>query len=344
MPVSMKEIAERVGVSITTVARALKNKPDISAETREKVIAAAEKLNYRPNVLARGLVTNRTYAIGLIVTDLMNPFFPELIKGIEDEANESNYSVILASSSYDPDKEEEAIHVFRERRVDGLVISPTESQQLSSAYELLRQENIPFVLTKAFSSIESDIVMANDQKGAYMATRHMVSVGCSRIAYIGSDQAFSANSERLAGYKAALTDAGIPLREDLILACDHRSPSQIRETVDALVGRGDPDGVLAFCDLTAFVVSKALRDQDLRIPEDVVLVGFDDIVLSRYLEPALTTVALPKYEIGRQSVKLLLKRLKQRHCDDSGSPRNNTSGYERIILDPELKIRESSKR
>lgn len=338
--VSMKEIAERVGVSVTTVARALKNRPDISPETRERIMAVAEEMNYRPNILARGLVTRKSFTVGLIVTDLLNPFFPELIKGVEEEAQRHGYSVILASTSYDPAKESEVIDLFIERRVDGLIVSPTEDETTKPAFELLKEQRIPFVLTKALEWLRSDVVMADDEMGAQEAVKHLLLTGRRRIAYIGSNRALSANRERIAGYRKALVDGGVPYDPNLITDCDHRSAREVHKATVAILEQR-PDAILAFSDLAAFGVKKTVQQAGLSIPDDVAIVGFDDLLMADYLDIPLSTVAIPKHRIGREAFRLLLRRMDAEQGADESLSQPDFS-YEKVVLQTELKVRASS--
>jgi LacI family transcriptional regulator len=338
VPVSMRDIARQAGVSVATVARALHGKKDVSPTTRTRVLQIARELNYQPNALAQGLVTARSRTIGLVVTDLLNPFFPELVKGIEEEAEHCGYSVILASSSYSPEKERKAIDLFTARRVDGLIISPCEVGDIQPTYAVLRQARIPFVLTKEVPDVMADVVMADDEQGAYDLVNHLLDCGRRRIAYIGSINAPAASDERLRGYNRALADRQVPHEPELVVECDHRDPSSVTQAFLRIWEGGKPDAVFAFSDLTAFICRQVMRRLNLHLPDKIALVGFDDVFLASYLDVPLTTVAIPKYRLGREAVRLLISRIE---AAGDASPLQQPL-YQRTILATRLVVRESA--
>jgi len=214
----MKDLARIAGVSTTTVVRALKGESDIKEETKDRILELVRRFNYRPNILARSLVTKRTYTIGIIVPDLMNPFFPALIKGIESTLWENEYNVIFADTNYDRDKETQAVNTFISRQVDGIIIAPIETREPLPWISVLNENIRPIVFLSKANNQKTDLVMADDAEGAYEAVRHLTSLGYRKVLYAGNLASSCANSERVRGYKRALKSSKIAIDESLIIS------------------------------------------------------------------------------------------------------------------------------
>jgi LacI family transcriptional regulator len=343
MSTSLREIAAIVGVSTTTVVRALKNRPDVKEETKQHIIKVAKELGYRPNILARGLVTNRSFTVGIVVPDLTNPFFPELIKGIETTIWAEGFNAILADTDYDLVKEEAAIESLISRQVDGIVIAPIESRRDRAVYETLHESGVPFVCLSMVQDLNTDLVIADDEAGAYEAVRHLLSLGRRRVLYMGSSLSPRADAERLSGYKKALQEAGVEFDESLVLRGDQRDVDSGQGLMDEYFSSGRTcDAVLSFSDLMALGVMKAVRQRGLSIPSDVAVVGFDDIKVASATEIPLTTVSIPKYNLGEEAANLLLRRIDQLKGKKGDGKRNsNTVAYQKIVLRSTLVVRGS---
>ncbi len=315
MSISIKELARIAGVSVTTIARALNGKPDVSDETRERILELAKHHNYRPNVLARGLVTNRTYTVGIVVPDITNPFFPAMIKGTEAALWREGYNVILADADYDSQKELQIIHDMISRRVDGIVISPTNTVGSPEWLRTLQEGDVPTVSVTRLERGSVDTVTAADRSGAEEATDHLLANGRRRIVYLGNESATWADRERAEGYEAALRRVLAEDAQPIIERVNQGSSDEAQTAIRAMIERGVAfDSILAFDDLMALGARLALVDAGLRVPQDVALVGFDNIELSRLPEVALTTVDIPKYEIGRVAADRVLNRIEQAHA------------------------------
>ena len=343
MNISMKDLARMAGVSTTTVLRALKGRPDIKEETKDRILELVRRFNYRPNILARSLVTKRTYTIGIIVPDLMNPFFPALIKGIESTLWENEYNVIFANTNYDRDKETQAVNTFISRQVDGIIIAPIGTREPLPWISVLNENIRPIVFLSKVNNQKIDLVMADDAEGAYEAVRHLTSLGYRKVLYAGNLAGPWANSERIRGYKRALKSSKIAIDKSLIVSAPFGYLKNGYKLMKKFMASGRRiDAVLAFNDLMAIGIMKALNEQGLKVPEDIALVGFDNIEITSLPEISLTTVDIPKYKLGKVSAKLLIQRIGER--EELGKNKDKetyTMEKKQIILKPSLVIRKS---
>jgi len=334
--VTLRDVAREAGVSVNTVSRALNGKPDVSPETRAKVLKVAERLGYRPNRLARGLRSNKTGTIGVIVTDIANPFFGALVKGVEEAARKSSYSIILQDTDEDYEREEEAIQVMLAERVDGLLITPVQTG--TETIERLKESGLPFVLLgRYFDNLETDYVVTDDVRGGYLATEHLIKLGHTRIAMINGPLHISSAKERFEGYKRALAHHGIELDESLVSAGAVTMEDGYRAAQALIQRRKRPTAVFCYSDFVAFGVTKAIREHGLRIPNDIAIVGYDDVDFSSYIDVPLTTVRIFKEELGKQAVALLLEKVQ-----DEVIGRKNDARRGGLKLDVSLIVREST--
>jgi len=327
---TIKDVAREVGVSINTVSRALNGKPDVSPETRRLVLKAAQRLNYMPNKLARGLRSNKTGIIGVIVADIANPFFSAVVKGMGKAAKELGYSIILQDTSENYKNEEEAIQIMISEQVDGLLITPVQTEKRS--IHMLQESGIPFVLVaRYFDDADTDYVVADDVQGGYLATAHLIEKGHEKIAFINGPAYNSSAIERFQGYKKALEEHDIGLNESLI-----RNGALTMEDGytygKALLMDHDPQptALFTFSDFVALGAMKAVREAGLRIPEDIAIVGYDDIDFAFCLESPLTTIRFPKREIGEEAISVLEKKIDGQKC------------HSNLKIPVELVIRQSS--
>ena len=328
---TIKEVAREAGVSINTVSRALNGKPDVSPETRRQVLAVAERLNYMPNKLARGLRSNKTGIIGVIVADIANPFFSAVVKGMGKAAKELGYSIILQDTGENYKNEEEAIQIMISEQVDGLLITPVQTEKRS--IHMLQESGIPFVLVaRYFDDVDTDYVVADDVQGGYLATAHLIEKGHEKIAFINGPAYNSSAIERFQGYKKALEEHNIGLNESLI-----RNGALTMEDGytygKALLMDHDPQptALFTFSDFVALGAMKAVHELGLRIPDDIAIVGYDDIDFAFCLESPLTTIRFPKREIGEEVVSILAKKMNGDGC------------HSRLKMPVELVVRQSSR-
>jgi LacI family transcriptional regulator len=325
----MKDIADRVGVSTNTVSRALANKPDISPETRGEILAVAKRLGYPYARATR--VARRSKIVGLIVSDNSNPFFSRVVKGAEDAASQSGYHLILCNTDEDYGKEREEIELLLDRKVDGILITPAQVNREDIAE--LAASGTPFVLVgRHFEGMEADFVIGDDKAGAYKAAEHLIRLGHREILFIDAPDYISSAMERRAGVEEAFRDNGLTLAPELCRSCAPRQESAYNLTKGVLVEQLRFTAVFAFSDLMAVGVLQALQDAGLRVPQDVSLVGYDDIDWAPFLAPPLTTVRWDRYKLGFESVLMLLEKI-----EGSKLPRH-------VILPTELIVRGSTAR
>ena len=339
---TIKDIAKQARVSFATVSRALNDKYGVRAETKERIREIAKQLNYSPNGIARGLVKRHTHTIGLILPDITNPFFPEVARGIEEGAQEGGYSVFLCNTNWERERENQYIELLAEKRVDGLIVAPI-SNIVDPAQEQLFG-SIPVVyVSNAPQNTERSFVVIDNIRGGFLATKHLIEAGYERIGFIGAKEGSLTIDERLEGYRLAHERYGLPIEERYI-----RLGRFTRDAgaagIRALIQEGDyPRAVFAENDVLAFGVVEGVRSLGLSVPDDVAVVGFDDIPFAAYLEVQLTTVCQPKHEMGKMAAKILLEEIAAvRDRNGTGSTGAPKGGGRRVILEPELVVRRSS--
>lgn len=327
---TIKDIARQANVSYATVSRALNNKYGVKPETRERVLDVARELRYSPNAIARGLVTQQTLTLGLIIPDIENPFFPAVAGRVEDEAQRMGYSVFLCDTNWNEATETRYVQLLTERRVDGLIIAPI-GQHIE---EVLGDAHLPVVyMSNAPKGTERSYVVIDDKRGTYLATNHLIEAGYESIGFIGARNRSASGADRLAGYELALENAGRTVDTSLICLEEFREESGYR-TIAKLIEEGQcPEAVVVENDLLALGVMNGARAYGFRIPEDLAIVGFDDIRIAGFPEVNLTTISQPKHDLGRIAVRILLDQIR-------GS--KEESRAEHIILEPRLVVRGSS--
>lgn len=307
--VTIHEVADKAGVSSTTVSHVINNTRFVSEETRTKVLSAMEELGYRPNYLARSLRRGETYTIGLILPDSANPFFAEIGHSIEDVAFRQGYSVILCNTEGDLQKERRYIDVLCTKQVDGIIF--VASGEHADSLQELQHLHIPLAVVDRLlsDSLEVDAVLTDNFEGGYLAARHLIQLGHQHIACITGPSNITPSAERVSGYREALQDAGLPIEEDLIVAGDFHPSSGRAATLHLLASTNPPTALFACNDLMAIGAISAAREANCPTPDCLAVVGFDDIELASYANPPLTTIAQPKKEICELVVSLLLERI-----------------------------------
>ncbi len=310
--VTIRDVAEAAGFSVNTVSRALNDKPDVSRETKRTILETARKLGYRPNKLARGLRSNKTQTIGVIVADIANPYFGALVKGTEAEARKYGYSVILQNTDEKYERELEAIQVMQEEQVEGIILSPTQKEKGSVEY--LNELGIPFVLAgRRFLEPKTDYVVTDDVQGGFLATEHLIQLGHTRISIINGPLHISSARERLEGYRMALNKYKIKADSSLIMygAVTMEDGYSVARSLLQQVPR--VTAIFAFSDFVAFGVLRAIREAGLKVPEDVSVVGYDDNQFAACAEVPLTTVRISTMGLGISAVRALNEKLQNRH-------------------------------
>ena len=327
--ITLKMVAEKAGVSVNTASRAINNKPDISKETKKRILQIAKELGYIRNAAAVALRTKKTGTIGAVIADNRNPFYAEVLNGIEEAAREKNYHIILANTQRDYQKEEEVINLLLAKRVDGLLITPVQDRD--DDIKNLIDANIPFVVVgRDFENIEVDAVYNDEVKGGFLATEYLIKKGHKKIASINGFLHKSPAKGRLEGYKKALKKYGIPFDDALVTVGDIDVKDGYERTKQLLEKGLNFTAIFAYNDMMAFGAMQAIKEKGLRIPEDIGLVGYDDIPFASLISPPLTTIRLKKQDLGVESVKLLLSRIN-----------GNRKKTKKVMLGVELQIRES---
>ena len=331
---TIKDVARLANVSITTVSRVLNNKPEgVSEETRQRVLEVVEHLNYQPNRVARGLVTRRTNTLGLILPDITNPFFPEIARAVEDTANKHGYNIILCNTDDRSDKEELYIRVLKSKCVDGIVFT-SSSMPVFKHVKQLSDYKMPFVLLdRHFYDEKLPGVYTDGYKGMYEITRYLLEMGHRKIAYIGGPHESPNSMYRYAGFEQALKDYGLVLDKELVVEGNYKISGGSEGVLELLKRRRDFTAVVCANDIMAIGAMEVLKGAGFRIPEDVSVTGFDDVPMAKYVEPKLTTVAQPCYQMGEVATELLIKLVE-------GKPVKDTV----ITLKPKLIIRNSVKK
>lgn len=305
---NMAEIAQICGVSKATVSRVINNNPNgVGEETRKRVLKTIEELKYRPNTLARGVATSRSEIIGLIVPDVSNFFYPKVIRGVMDYMDSMKYSVILANSDYDPQQEARQLLHMIDKRVDGIILcSGVSNHQFLSDF---KKYNVPLgVIGRSFDhSLSATSITGDNVRGAFKSASYLIRGGAQRIVYVEGHAGLSGSQQRLEGYQKAHRDAGMPYDEELILHGDY-SVDYGYHVVDDLLDRGvEFDAIMTGSDLIGIGVVAQLRHRGIRVPEDVEVIGFDDIELTTVVDPPLSTVSKPHYQMAQHISQQLLR-------------------------------------
>jgi LacI family transcriptional regulator len=336
--ITIKDIAKALGLSTSTVSRALRDSYEISPETKKLVQEYAEKNNYHPNPIALSLKERRSRSIGVIVCEIANSFFSQVINGIESVAYNNGYNVIIAQSRESFDREMLNLQYLTSRSIDGLIISISTETKDFGYFRELHQKRFPIVFfDRIVSEIDTHKVIADNYKGAYEATMHLIRCGYSRIAAISNPELLSITKERLAGYKAALADHGIEVNDSLIKYCQHGGMivSEVEEVVNEIFElKHKPDAILATADKLTTGCLRIIKAKGLKVPDDIGLIGFSNTELTELLDPPLSIIKQPAFEMGEVAMTLLLQLI------ESKRP---VTDFETRVLSTELLIRGSTK-
>src|ERR1700687_404569 len=305
---SIYDVAREARVEVFTVSAVIKETGRVSATLSRRVEAAVRKLNYRPNLLARSLAKQQTHTLGMVVTDIANPFFPAIVRAAEDAAQKAGYSVLLCNSDDKQDKEALYLELLLSKRVDGIILNKTPSALSIAQRRMLAETKAPVVLLmRTCPGLKTDVVQTDDRQGAIDAISHLARIGHKKIAFVSGPLNVSNARARRQGYCAALEEWGLEYVQQLTFEGDYRIESGYRAGHALLPHR--PDAVLVTNYLMTIGFMSAADEIGLRCPEDFALVSFDDYSLRGCFRPRLTTIELPKYELGDAAVRLMLERL-----------------------------------
>ena len=326
---SIYDVARESKVSVFTVSAVVNQKSHVGKKLRDRVEAAIRKLNYRPNLIARSLAKQRTLTIGMIVPDIANPFFPMVVRGAEDAARKHGYNLLLCNSDDNLEQEEKQIELLLSKRVDGILLTKAAGDFRPALRQMIKEVDIPFVLVmRTYSKLTKDAVVSDDYQGAHDAVCHLARAGCRRIGLVSGPLRVSNALARWRGFRDALESQGLTFEKELVVEGDYRIDSGFRAGNALLSHR--PDGVYVANHLMTIGLLRAAEEMGLSCPKDFRLVSFDDYPWLGVFHPKLTTVELPKHQVGSEAAELLIQRI--------------TGNSERAIvrkLQPELRIRES---
>jgi len=329
--VTIRDVARQAGVAPITVSRVINQAAGVNAATRARVQQVIDEMNYVPNTLAKSLRSRQSRLLALMLSDITNPFWTTVARGVEDAASEQGFHVILCNTDEDPAKEATYLNLLLQRRVDGIIIAPT-TNDLQRLAALKRQQTACVLIDRRVAGFKADVVYGDSGEGARRLVAHLIELGHRAIALINGPATISPAGDREAGYRAALTAGGLPVDDTLILSGDFKQTSGYQLARQLLAREPRPTAIFAANNFIAVGVLQALSEAGLRVPDDLSLVCIDDVPHASAIDPFLTVAAQPAYEMGATAARLLMERLAaQRNL----RPRT-------VVLPPELIIRRSS--
>jgi len=324
------DVAKRAGVAPITVSRVINNSGYISQETRERVEEAVKELGYVPNTLARGLRSKKTKTLALVVTDITNPYFTLMARGVEDAAAASDYTVIYCNTDESEQKEEKYVNILAQRQVDGVLMVPACGNVKTIKFLLANDINV-VVLDRRISGVKIDSVRSDSEDGAYRLVKMLIGMGHKRIVMITGPKDVSTSFDRVAGYRRALVESGLEHNEQVYYG-EFNQQSGYDLTKQAMMQSSRPTAIFGANNFIAIGIIQALRSFEIKVPGDISVVAFDDLPESMLVAPFLTFAEQPAYEMGRRATELLLKRI-------SGEL---TGGYQKLVLPTTILEREST--
>jgi DNA-binding LacI/PurR family transcriptional regulator len=334
MPVTIKDIAKQAEVSHSTVSRALNGSPLIARTTVERIRQTALELGYLPSAAARSLKTNRSQALGVILSSVEDPFFSEILQGIEEVAQESGYSLFMAASQHDPEREQTIVQAMSEHRVDGVIICSASFKAEQRRQFLTYGVPIVVVNNQAAEDYRYSIYH-DDVDGSRQVTRHLLDLGHRRIAYLGNSSSGRTTLDRLAGFQQEMETAGLSVPPEYIHEVFGGEPEDGLNGLEYFLSLTDrPSALVCYNDMMAIGVLKGLRQAGIQVPKEFSVTGFDNIVFSAFTNPPLTTFDQPKRFIGAEAARLVLELLNTSHHEDMSEPQNGTG----IPLKPKVRM------
>lgn len=331
---SIYDVAKKAGVGIGTVSRVLNNSKLVKSSTRTKVLGIIKVLDYRPNFFARNLVKKESKTIALLIPDIINPVFSEMAKGISDSAFVKDYTIFLCNTDSSSDKESKLVSSLLNKNVDGFIFISTEMSKYKGNFEhylYLCEKKIPTIfLNGIIKDIDIPSIRIDEKQSGYIAASHMLKKGLKKIAFLGGSLNFIPTREKLEGFKKAFRDYDLNIREEYITLDSFDLSTGYKDTLKLLKLKNRPEGIITGSDVLAIEAVKAALSLGIRVPEEFQVIGFDDISFASLYNPGITTVAQPKYEMGKLAFNLLLKLIENKDIENP-----------RLIIEPELITRES---
>ncbi|MGO9243137.1 MAG: LacI family DNA-binding transcriptional regulator [Bryobacteraceae bacterium] len=332
--VTIREVARQARVSVGTVSNVLAGSATVRPELRRRVEEVMRALDYHPNQIARSLKTRQTKTLGLVISDITNPFFPQVVRGAEDAATLHGYLLITLNTDDSAERERRALSLLRAQKVDGLLLTVASGREDLTHVAQFRDSGLPIVcIDRSVPGIDLDLVCSDNAHGARMCMQHLLSRGHRRIGFLGGSPGLQTAQQRLEGYEQTLREAGLPRDPKLVRTGDFRLDSGYRLSKQMLLEADPPTALFASNAMMGFGALKAVHELGLRCPEDVALAVFDEVPFGDVIQPRLTVVAQPAYEMGRVGTELLIARLEGRE---------KSAGAVHLTLTPELLVRQST--
>lgn len=330
--VTIKDLAKELGISASTVSRALKDHPDISEKTKKRVQELAKKLNYKPNAIALSLRQGKSNVIGVIIPQIVHHFFSTVISGIEDVAFEYGYTVIVSQSNESVKREILSTQALISSRVDGIIISKTKKTTEYSHFKNIKDNNIPMVFfDRICPTIDTDSVIIDDYQAAYDATKYLIKSGCKAIVHFAGPRNLGISKKRMNGYKDALKDSGIEINDNFIIKAD--TFKQGKKAIKKIIKSGImPDAIFSVNDMAAAGAVKGLKKKKIKIPQQVSVMGFTNGLISRMSDPPISTVEQNGYKMGAKAAKRLIERIEN----------GNVKPTQKIVVPTKLIIRKTT--
>lgn len=338
MPTTLKEIAEKINVSVSTVSKALKGYADVNPETKKLILKTAKEMNYKPNSFAVNLRTKESKTIGLIVPEIVHHFFSSVIKGIIAQAEKKGYLVIILQSNESYELEKKQLELLQNKRVDGILVSIANGTSKFDHFKEVIDNDTPLVMfDKIAKIIDCSKVIIDDRKAAYEATKYLIEIGCKKIAHFRGPLLPQNSIDRFLGYKKALEDFNIPYDSKLVYVLNDVSFEEGKYYAKKLVEEHkNVDGIFVNTDLVAIGAITAFNEMNIKVPEDISIVGFSNWFMSTVVSPSLTTINQPGFKLGKEAFKVLYKEIKAKK-------KNEEFRYKKVVLDTDLIVRNSTK-
>lgn len=335
--IRLKDIAEELGISIPSVSRALNNKPDIGKATKRKVFELAKKLNYQPNQFAINFKNQQSFIIGVIIPQIVHHFFSNVISGIINEAEKRGYNIMLFQSNESFESELKGVETFQKSMIDGLIISLSDNTQKVDHLKYLQEHNVPVILIDRITDeIDAAKIICDDYQGAYIATEHLINLGKNKIAHITGSLTPHTTKERLRGYEAALKNHHLKIHERYIKQCNLESREEgYKATLALLAEKEIPDGIFCATDINAVGAIEAIKEKGIKIPENIAVIGFSDWEMASVVDPPLSSVSQPDYEMGKKAIELIIEEIQLTRD-------NKPIKYETLVMETSLIMREST--
>jgi LacI family transcriptional regulator/LacI family repressor for deo operon, udp, cdd, tsx, nupC, and nupG len=336
---SIIDIAKELGISKSTVSRALSGHPSVKEKTRIDVLELAERMDYERNTLALSLANKKTLVIGIIVPEILNSFYPSVIRGAEDHLNSEKYKAIICHSNENYEKEVENVKLLLSQQVDGIILSHTKETRNFDHLKLIQRRGVPLVMfNRVTDTIDVPKVVVDDYEAAFNAVEHLIKNGRKRIAHLAGPDSLINSKLRLNGYLDALAKHKIPIDNDLIISYD-LSIDKVKIYIKHFLDMARrPDAIFCINDPTAIAAMSVIHDRKLHIPKDIAVVGFSNDQPSALTNPPLTTVSQPTFEIGRETAKLIMQEIRNNEKNEPAANKKT------VILKAQLIIRESTKK